>query len=498
MSDRGDLILAIDQGTTGSTCLVVRVSPSGLSIIGRGYDEVPQHFPKPGWVEHDLDEIWRSVERATVQALGAPGVSARDIAAIGITNQRETTGLWDMHGRPLHRAIVWQDRRTADRCAALKKRGHEKLVRKRTGLVLDPYFSGTKLAWLLDELAARPRAKAGELRFGTIDTWLVHKLTGGAVHITDATNASRTLLYDIARGAWDDDLLELVGKIPRSLLPEVAPSSAVYGKTRGLSFLPDGIPIAGMAGDQQAALFGQACFSPGMAKCTYGTGAFALVNIGNKPIIQSKRGLVTTVAWRLGTKTTYALEGSTFVAGAIVQWLRDGLGFFSSSSEIEALAASVPDSGGVTLVPALTGLGAPHWRPEARGLISGLTRGTTRAHIARAALEGIGLQIADLLGAMRVDSGKAVRVLRVDGGASANNLLMQYQADVLATEIHRPHVLETTAFGAACLAGLGVGLFSDLEAVSRAWKLERSFEPTMPKKLVREHQTRWAAAVSKA
>ncbi len=493
-----DLILAIDQGTTGSTCLVVRAGDDGLSILGRGYDELPQHFPKPGWVEHDLDEIWSSVERAAAAALRAAGVHGRDLAAIGITNQRETTGVWDSRGRPLSRAIVWQDRRTAERCQALKRGGHEKLVRKRTGLVLDPYFSGTKLAWLLDEHeGSRARAKRGELRFGTIDTWLTYKLTAGQAHVTDASNASRTLLYDIHRGAWDDDLLELIGKIPKGLLPEVVASSAVYGRTQGLSVLPDGIPIAGMAGDQQAALFGQACFAPGMAKCTYGTGAFALVNTG-KQAMPSKRGLVTTVAWRLGDTTTYALEGSTFIAGAIVQWLRDGLGIIGSSSEVEALAASVPDSGGVTVVPALSGLGAPHWRPEARGLISGLTRGTTKAHLARAALEGIGLQISDLLGAMREDSRKPLRVLRVDGGASANSLLMQFQADVLQTEIHRPKTLETTAFGAACLAALGVGLFSDLAEVSRAWKLERAFTPKMHKKEVREHLTRWQAAVQRA
>jgi glycerol kinase len=492
-----ELILAIDQGTTGSTCLVVRAGADGLSIVGRGYDELPQHFPQPGWVEHDLDEIWRSVERAAIKALAAAGKQGKDLAAIGITNQRETTGLWDASAKPLARAIVWQDRRTAERCRALKKAGHESLVRKRTGLVLDPYFSGTKLGWLLDaDKTRRARARRGELRFGTIDTWLVYKLTGG-VHVTDATNASRTLLYDIKKGVWDDDLLELVGKIPRGLLPEVAASSQVYGTTRGSSILPDGIPIAGMAGDQQAALFGQACFSPGMAKCTYGTGAFALVNTGTTPV-PSKRGLVTTIAWRLGDETTYALEGSTFIAGAVVQWLRDGLGFFHQSSDIEALAASVPDSGGVTLVPALTGLGAPHWRPDARGVVTGITRGTTRAHIARAALEGIALQIADLLGAMREDSKKPLRVLRVDGGASANSLLMQYQADVLQTEIHRPHVLETTAFGAACLAALGAGMFTDLKAVSRAWKLEHSFAPRMPKKEVRAHLDRWQAAVEKA
>ncbi len=494
-----DLVLAIDQGTTGSTCLVVEVhSGSGLRILGRGYDEVPQHFSKPGWVEHDLEEIWRSVEAATARALQAAGKQGKDIVAIGITNQRETSGVWDANGRPLQRAIVWQDRRTADRCQKLKKAGKERIVRSRTGLVLDPYFSGTKLAWILDEhKGSRVRAKRGELRFGTIDTWLVWKLTGGVEHVTDATNASRTLLYDIKKGAWDEDLGDLVGAIPSEMLPRVCSSSEVYGKTRGLQMLPDGIPIAGIAGDQQAALFGQACFSPGMAKCTYGTGAFALINIGDK-FIPSDNGLITTIAWRLGNKVTYALEGSTFVAGAVVQWLRDGVGFIKSSSEIEALATSVSDSGGVVVVPALTGLGAPHWRPEARGTISGLTRGTTKAHIARAALEGIALQISDLLGAMRQDSGQKMKVLRVDGGASANNLLMQFQSDVLGVEIHRPRVLETTAFGAACLAALGVGLFSDLNQIKNAWQLERTFTPMMKKALVTEHLGRWRTAVGKA
>ncbi len=490
-------ILAIDQGTTGSTCLLVRAADDGLTVVGRHGVEFPQHFPKPGWVEHDLSEIWQATEQAISGALAAAGVDAKSIAAIGITNQRETTGLWDAASRPAHHAIVWQDRRTAERCMALREAGHGPLIKSRTGLVIDPYFSGTKIAWLLEQVPGlRERANKGELRFGTIDTWLVWKLTSGTTHITDVSNASRTLLFDIHRQRWDDELCGLLGEVPQSLLPEVHDSCEVYGKTRGLAVLPDGIPIAGIAGDQQAALFGQACFAPGAAKCTYGTGAFALVSTGTTAV-PSEHGLLTTIAWRLRGETTYALEGSTFIAGAIVQWLRDGLGFFGSSAEIEALAQSVPDTGGVVLVPALTGLGAPHWRPEARGAIFGLTRGTTRAHIARAALEGVALQIHDLLGAMRADSKQPLTILRVDGGASANALLMQFQADVLGVEIHRPRVLETTAFGAACLAGLGVGIFSDLDEVAKAWRLDRSFKPNMPAAAVREHVARWQAAVAK-
>jgi glycerol kinase len=495
-----DKILAIDQGTTGSTCLVVSMgkSGSGATIVGRGYSELPQHFPEPGWVEHDLEEIWTATVKAIQGALAAAKTKPADLAAIGITNQRETSGVWDEQGKPLHRAIVWQDRRTADRCRVLRDAGHEELVRSRTGLVLDPYFSGTKAAWLLDNVPMlRARAEKGEVRFGTIDTWLVYKLTGGDVHVTDATNASRTMLFDIRRNSWDDELCGIIGQIPRRMLPQVRASSEVYGKTKGVRVLPDGIPISGIAGDQQAALFGQACFEPGMAKCTYGTGAFALVNTGAKPVT-SHRGLLTTIAWRLGNTNTYAIEGSTFIAGAIVQWLRDGLKFFDSSAEIEALAKEVEDTGGVVLVPALTGLGAPHWRPEARGIITGITRGTTRAHIARAALEGIALQIHDLLDAMRHDTGSALRVLRVDGGASANDLLMQFQADVLGIEIHRPEVLDTTALGAAFLAALGVGMFSDMDAVAKAWKLNRAYKPGMSDAAVKAHVARWRESVTKS
>ena len=493
----GDCILAIDQGTTGTTCLVVDMS-EGVKVLGRGYSEFPQHFPQPGWVEHDLDEIWNASETAVEGALSAAGITGKDIAAIGITNQRETTGVWDRAGTPQAKAIVWQDRRTADICAGLRDAGHLQLVRSKTGLVLDPYFSGTKVGWLLANVSGlRERAAREELCFGTMDTWLIWKLTSGDVHVTDATNASRTLMYDIHQNRWDDELLDMVGEVPGSMLPRVCDSSEIYGATRGLGVLPDGIPIAGIAGDQQSSLFGQGCFQEGMAKCTYGTGAFALMNTGHRAV-PSENGMLTTIAWRLGGETTYAIEGSTFVAGAVVQWLRDGLNFFSSSEEIEALAASVDDSGGVVLVPALTGLGAPHWRPEARGLICGLTRGTTRGHIARAALEGIAYQVKDLLGAMEQDSGKAIDVLRVDGGATANNLLMQFQSDLLGIGLHRPRVLDTTALGAAYLAAMGVGIFSDLNEVTKAWTLEREFMPQMDSEVVKKMVEGWRAAVERA
>jgi glycerol kinase len=464
-------ILAIDQGTTGTTCFVVQLQPNTI-ILGRGYSELPQHFPKPGWVEHDLEEIWKSVGIAAQQALAQAGT--QDIAGIGITNQRETTCLWDTTAQPVCNAVVWQDRRTAEQCHTLKP--HEELFKSRTGLVLDPYFSGTKLAWLLNNANLRSRAQSGDLRFGTVDSWLVYKLTAGEKHVTDATNASRTLMFDIHDNQWSDDLCDALGGIPRKLLPEVHACNEIYGQTRGTGFLPDGIPISGMAGDQHAALFGQACFEEGMAKCTYGTGAFVLMNVGKKPI-QSHQGLLSTLAWRLNKQNTYALEGSVFVAGAAVQWLRDGLQLFKTSAEIEGLAAEVPDSGGVIFVPALTGLGAPHWRPEARGMLSGLTRGTTKAHIARATLEGIALQVHDLLHAMAQDKGSAVSDLRVDGGAAANNLLVQLQADLLQKSIVRPKIVETTAMGAAYLAALGIGMFSDLKEIQSAWEKDRTFTP---------------------
>jgi glycerol kinase len=451
-------ILAIDQGTTGTTALLFDFGAEPTRVLGRGYRELPQHFPRPGWVEHDLEEIWTSCLGAIADA-----AAGQRIDAIGITNQRETTGLWHADGRPAHRAIVWQDRRTVQQCQALKP--YEELFRARTGLVLDPYFSGTKLAWLLSQV------DSSDLRFGTIDTWLVYKLTGA--HVTDATNAGRTLLFDIHRGLWDDDLLARVGNIPRALLPEVCNSAGLVGRTRAVPGLADGVPVTGIAGDQHAALFGQACVQPGSAKCTYGTGAFLLQNTGSKAV-PSKHGLLTTLAWQLDGARTYALEGSAFTAGAVVQWLRDGLQLFERSADIEALAASVPDAGGVLFVPGLAGLGAPHWSPNARGLISGLTRGTTRAHIARAALEGIALQVRDLLAAMAEDAGAPLSHLRVDGGAAANDLLMQMQADLLGVEVHRPALVETTALGAAFLAAIGVGRLR-LEDIAATWQCERTF-----------------------
>ena len=494
-------ILAIDQGTTGTTCLMVEMASKdtgGVQVLGRGYAEFPQEFPENGWVEHDLIAIWNSTTSAIKDCLEASEVNPLNISGIGITNQRETTGLWDVKGEPVAKAIVWQDRRTAETCARLREAGHLELVQAKTGLVLDPYFSGTKIAWLLNNVEGlRERASRNELRFGTMDTWLIWKLTSGQAHVTDATNASRTLIYDIHGNRWDSELCNILGEIPDSILPTVCDSAQVYGTTKGHPILPDGIPIAGIAGDQQASLFGNGCFEKGMAKCTYGTGAFALANTGGQAI-PSANGMLTTIAWRLKNQTTYAIEGSTFVAGAIVQWLRDGLQFFSSSSEIEELAKTVADTGGVSLVPALTGLGAPHWRPDARGLICGLTRGTTRAHIARAALEGIALQVNDLLGAMRSDSGAPIQLLRADGGAAANELLMQFQADLLGIEIHRPKVLDTTALGAAYLAALGVGLFSELSEVSDAWLLGKTFVPQMSQDEVATRVSLWQQAVQRA
>jgi len=488
-------LLAIDQGTTGSTVLVM--SEDGV-VRGRGSREFPQYFPSPGLVEHEPQEIWTSVTDALGDALSSASVRAEDCAGIGITNQRETTLLWDRKtGRAAHRAIVWQDRRTSARCAELKSAGLEPLFRERTGLVLDPYFSGTKLEWLLDHVdGARAHAERGEWVFGTVDSYLVHRLTGGALHITDVTNASRTLLFDIVRGTWDDELLKHL-RVPRAALPEVRSSSEVYGRTRGVEGLPDGIPIAGIAGDQQAALFGQACFETGDAKCTYGTGAFLLMNTGNTPT-RSKNGLVTTIAWRIGDKTTYALEGSAFVAGSAVQWLRDQLKIIRTADEVEALASSVASSDGVVVVPALTGLGAPHWDPDARGLISGITRGTSAAHIARATLEGIAFQIADLAAAMVNDAQRPITRLRVDGGAAQNNLLMQFQADLLEVPVDRPDNVETTALGAAYLAGLALGVFPDRAAVQRAHTLNRTWAPAMASDERKQHMLRWRQAVLRA
>ncbi|WP_224246811.1 glycerol kinase GlpK [Hyalangium gracile] len=488
-------VLAIDQGTTGTH---VTILDARLQVAGRAYREFTQHFPKPSWVEHDLDEIWASSEFCIARALKDAGLEGQDIAAVGITNQRETTGLWVRGtGRPLGRAIVWQDRRTADICQQLKAKGVEPRVREVTGLVLDPYFSGTKLTWMFEHLkGARARAEKGDVCFGTIDTWLVYKLTGGEAHVTDVSNASRTLLMDLRSLAWDDELRSLLG-VPAACLPQIRGSAEVYGTTKGMKSLPDGIPVSGMAGDQQAALFGQACFEPGESKCTYGTGAFLLMNTGETPV-RSTAGLLTTVAWRLGDRTCYALEGSSFIAGAAVQWLRDGLKVIKKAPDIEALAQSVKDSGDVVFVPALAGLGAPHWRPEARGLFAGMDRSTTVAHLARAVLEGIALQIRDLADAMRHDSGRDIPAFKVDGGAAANNLLMQYQADVLDTPVVRPRNLETTSLGAAFLGGLGAGVWSSPDAIRRAWKAERTFKPRMKPEVRERHLAKWRRAVERA
>jgi glycerol kinase len=487
----GKHVLAIDQGTTGSTSIVV--TPAG-ETLGKATVEFPQHFPKPGWVEHDPREIWTSVESATRAALAAAKVDAKDIAAIGITNQRETTVVWDRKtGQAIHNAIVWQCRRTADVCDRLKAEGHAPKILEKTGLVIDAYFSGTKVAWILDHAeGARARAEKGDLAFGTIDSYLVSRLTGGAVHVTDATNASRTLLMNLARVEWDPSLCELF-RVPSAMLPKIAGCAEVVGTTRGLSFLPDGIPIAGIAGDQQAALFGQACFSEGEAKCTYGTGAFALMNIGDRPLL-SGSGLVTTVAWTLSGKTTYALEGSSFIAGAAVQWLRDGLGIIRSAEEIEPLARKVASSDGVTFVPALAGLGAPYWDQGARGLVCGITRGTTAAHLARATLEGIALQVYDLLEAMTKDAKRPLARLRVDGGAARNDLLMQFQADIAAVKVERPNEIESTGRGAAMLGAIGAGLAKMQDAASHV-RIDRTFEPQSTTADRSAHLDRWKDAV---
>ena len=488
-------ILALDQGTTGSTALVV--DPDGR-VLARGYAELPQYFPQPGWVEHDPEEIWSTVERAARAALAEARVSSSDVAAVGITNQRETTIMWERAtGRPIHRAIVWQCRRTAPLCDRLRADGVESLVRATTGLVLDAYFSGTKISWLLDEVpGARARAERGDLAFGTVDAWLVWKLTGGRVHATDATNASRTLCLDLRTGDWDDRMLEILG-VPRSVLPAVSPSAGVLGETIDLGWLPRGVPIAGVAGDQQAALFGQACLTPGAAKNTYGTGCFMLLNTGPVPVISS-HGLLTTIAWRIGGQTTYALEGSVFIAGAAIQWLRDGLGILRHAAESQALAESVPDTGGVYFVPAFVGLGAPHWDMSARGTVVGLTRGTTRAHLARAALEAIAFQSRDVLEAMAADARIAVDGLRVDGGAAANDFLCQFQADLLNVAVLRPRVIETTALGAAYLAGLGAGVWRSADEVGGRWALERRFEPRMDESARATRYDGWRRAVEKS
>jgi glycerol kinase len=466
------------------------------SVRGEARKEFRQIFPQPGLVEHDAGEIWASQLGVAVEAVARAGVTAADIAAIGITNQRETTIVWDRRtGKPIHNAIVWQDRRTAGECDRLKAEGYEPLVRARTGLVLDAYFSGTKLAWLIDHVpGARSRAEAGELAFGTVDSWLVWNLTGGERHLTDASNASRTLLFNIHEGTWDPDLLAML-RIPPALLPEVVSSSQVYAETAA-RFLAARVPIAGIAGDQQAALFGQLCDRPGMAKNTYGTGCFMLMQTGDRPVVSS-RNLLTTVACRMGGRTEYALEGSVFVAGAAVQWLRDGLGIIRSSGEVEALAATVPDNGGVFLVPAFAGLGAPHWDPYARGALFGLTRGSSAGHIARATLESIAFQTADLLEAMEADAGTPLAELRVDGGATANDLLMQFQADLLGVPVVRPRVRETTALGAAYLAGLATGYWRDRAEIGQLWQAEHTFTTTMGREQADELRRRWSRALER-
>lgn len=469
-------ILALDQGTTSSRAILFDDAGKPVSVAQQ---EFPQHFPQPGWVEHNPHDIWRSQRDTAHAVLERARVTPSDVAAIGITNQRETTVLWDRRtSEPVHNAIVWQCRRTAALCDAIKADGFDATLRARTGLVTDAYFSGTKVAWLLDNVpGVRARAEAGELAFGTVDSWLLWNLSGGALHITDVTNASRTLLYNIYTGDWDDEILAYL-KIPRSLLPQVRPSSEVYGETVTNVF-GTAIPLAGIAGDQQAATFGQACLKPGMAKNTYGTGSFVLLNTGSEGV-PSNSGLLTTIAWQLsGEPVIYALEGSVFIAGAAVQWLRDGLQIIHSAPEVETLAASVESTDGVYFVPAFVGLGAPHWDPYARGTLVGITRGTTRAHIARAALNAIALQSKDVLDAMHQDSGITLSALRVDGGAAANNLLMQIQADVLGVPVQRPAVTETTAVGAAYLAGLAVGFWPGVEALEAAWSVERTFEPRM-------------------
>ncbi|HZF19738.1 MAG TPA: glycerol kinase GlpK [Burkholderiales bacterium] len=486
-------VLALDQGTTSSRAIVFDERGRPRATAQR---EFRQFFPQPGWVEHDPEEIWRSQLACARSALKAAKLGAGKVAAIGITNQRETTVAWDRRtGKPVHKAIVWQDRRTAARCEALKKEGLSPAIAAKTGLVIDPYFSATKLSWLLEAIPGlRARAERGEIAFGTIDTWLAWKLSGGKLHITDPSNASRTMLYDIHRGAWDDELLNLF-RVPRAMLPEVRPSSQVYGAS-ARSLLGAEVTIAGIAGDQQAALFGQACNEPGMAKNTYGTGCFLLLNTGERAIA-SRNGLITTCAAQVDAKQ-FALEGSVFVGGAVVQWLRDGLKLIKRSVDVEKLAASVPHSGGAYLVPAFTGLGAPYWDPYARGTMVGLTRGTNAGHIARAALESIAFQSAELLRAMEQDSGQPSKELRVDGGAAANDLLMQFQADLLGIPVVRPTVLETTALGAAYLAGLATGVWASPEDIARHWKVAKRFEPTMMRDEAARRMEDWKRALERA
>lgn len=488
-------IMAIDQGTTSSrTCIINQAG----GLVAEARESFKQIFPKPGWVEHDPEDIWHSTQRSMRLALEQAKITGAQIAAIGITNQRETVMVWDRKtGKAIHNAIVWQCRRTLEICEKLKKAKKEKMITAKTGLVLDPYFSASKIQWLLKNIPqALQKARAGDLVAGNVDTYLLWRLTNGTAHKTDVSNASRTMLMNIHTGWWDEELLKLFN-VPESMLPEICPSNADFGVTQGLGFLPDGIPITGMIGDQQAALFGQICFAAGESKCTFGTGSFVLLNTGKK-IVKSKNKLLSTVAWKLkNEEMTYALEGGAFICGAAVQWLRDGLGLFAQSADVEKLAKTVEDTMGVEFVPALTGLGAPHWQPEARGLICGLTRGATKAHIARATLEAMALQNVDVLTTMQKDLGKKIKTLKVDGGAAANDLLMQLQADYLGLNVIRPQNLETTALGAAFMAGLGAGFWKDVKQLQRVWKVNKEFKVKMNLKQRQERKTRWAMALER-
>ncbi|MCL2325389.1 MAG: glycerol kinase GlpK [Proteobacteria bacterium] len=485
-------IMAIDQGTTATTVIVV---DENLRIRGMASTELPQVYPAPNHVEHRPDDIWQTVLDAIGAAIAKTRIDTRDIVALGVTNQRETTVLWErQNGHAIHNAIVWQCRRTASMCRRLKEDGLEPMVAQKTGLLCDPYFSATKIRWLLDATNQQRNAENGNLAFGTIDSYLLWQLTGGRVHATDPSNASRTLLMNLETLAWDDDLLALFN-IPRAILPVIHDNATCLGYTHRVPGLPDGIPIAGLAGDQQAALFGQSCFEIGSAKCTFGTGAFLLLNTGQH-IVRSQHGLIATCAWKIGSTPTYALEGSTFVAGALIQWLCDGLGIIQSSSDVEALARSVEDTHGVLLIPALTGLGAPHWMPEAKGALLGLTRSTTRAHIARAALMGICQQNTDLLEAMTKDLGSAISILKADGGASINNLLMQMQADLLNCTLQRPESLQTTALGAAMLAAIGIGLYPNTDSISKIWRKSAEFSPQKDDAWRQSHRFAWQRALN--
>ncbi len=487
-------ILSLDQGTTSSRAIVFNKQGA---IVSTAQKEFRQIYPKPGWVEHDAQEIWSSQAGTAAEAVASAGINGKALSGIGITNQRETTVVWDREsGQPVYNAIVWQDRRTSDYCDQLKEEGHAKMIQDKTGLVIDAYFSGTKVKWILDNVdGAREKAEKGELAFGTIDSWLIWNFTQGELHITDVTNASRTLLFNINTMDWDDEILELMD-IPKSMLPEVKQSSEVYGNTKTTLFASK-VPIAGIAGDQQSALFGQMCTEKGMVKNTYGTGCFMLMNIGDKPI-KSENNLLTTVAWKVDGKTTYALEGSVFIAGAVVQWLRDEMSIIQESKDIEYFAGKVEDSDGVYLVPAFAGLGAPYWNQHARGTMVGITRGTNRAHIARAAQDSIAYQVTDLLTAMNADSGIDIKELRVDGGATVNNTLMQFQSDLLEVPVIRPKITETTALGAAYLAGLAVGYWNDIEEIRKQWQVDEKFEPKMDPDKVNELTKGWKRAVKAA